>query len=1410
MLWQWIGCGMYAVMLFALVATAAGAQPTLAEGDLRDLYLRRLAANGTLRLELRDQVDHPGYAWPRTLLSYAVDFSAADVAADQMELVDTVTGRPQPMQLSDIQALNDRLIFARVNFFSSLLPGESHSFVLRRTRGGPPADAEETVTSEQSGAVIEVDGGTVQVRLPASQAFDTGDLVPGPIMALNRGTGWVGESRIISPCRPIERVDTAVLDAGDLFHRYRVTYRFIDGGRYEVTVKVVAGYPFVEFDEQIESLRLEDEVRLEMAWTGYRPNRRYITGGYGFEEEAWPAIDEPVMTSGVREDPVWDPGTIEDPATRMFFRLSPYQGNVVREAAPAVAFWDDRDGGDELGVFVTDAAGWEDHQYMVWQPSDRLSVWFRYDGGTLYWNWPLVSGTRQTGISLHDAAAGQAAVQETLETLAPFTGERANLRYDVRHARLRYNQLLRSRYGALSLDRVKDWVLEYPEAGAQPDDLLNGHSPITSADAYVEALFNSIFVFYPLGLNVDPGIHNIYHRDVYDWIVPGYLKFRQAMAPAQRRRVTALLLLSAYVTSSEEMVALRTSISGTPNMSADGWMVPTQMAMLFPDHPMAREWRDQFEKAVELTGLFYTRPDVPAFDAIGGRWAESPGVYTWAYLRPVSVSDLAGVVADGRTRMTNPSMSLLGKWLVGSLSAPIYNPKPFWRQQDLLRQGPEPLDPDWEPGMPLSREHGLVRQYPAHGAHGSGTGLPVPPVVWIIGQRLRQYDPLLAEHLMWAYDRNQTGEGIEDPDAWYRAAISRLPANRGTNPHLGSAKFTGQGVVLRAGVGTPEELSVHLQQIDRGPNYRWGNMGEGAAGTIYFFAGGRIHSAHERENTGDHALEDVVGLTNFGVMKEGAYRSIGMNVLEEPLHDLDVAQFSEITSRRGDSAYSWPVYKSRSVMVVGTDYMVLFDELGTTGRNSTRFSWFTAKDLPMPKLVFLQPMSIRADHWTQVRTAMSKGFLRDASGPSLVLVTHKGDAVEMEGMTSQREPHVEGFGLRRYRWARGGKLGEGIYRARTPTSRDRFFRHETTIDYEGNGESFTGRAGLIRSREDGMTELALFRGSRIGAAGLALRADADAVLGIAARYGEPSRVEGTCHAPAGPVSLAVEADESELKGVKFYVDGAAIEARREQGRLIVHLPRGRHRWEMTSGLPRPVRPIVQRTENAAGGAVVFFTPVAGADRYRVELSRDGGSTWARAGETEASPYRLEGLPNGRKVHVRIVAMNAERESEPSREYPVYLTDEVPVPPDGLRLVLGDDHVKMTWGQVLGVTAYRLYRQRDYGPWELIYDGPERSFIDVGLEGVRPPLRLPGVADNVMWDPAAAPIYRYAVAAVNGNGEGARGEFETTDPRSWRNWWPDNQPRRFRRQTAYYVPPYVPRAMTPPMYYPQDVALKENE
>ena len=1370
------------------------------------LFAKEFPAAGSLKFDIREEIQSPIYCWPRTLLTYPVDFSQAKVKPEQLILRNGTTGALEPIQLSAMKmTAGGTLLFANVSFFSDLKPGAHQVFQLG---SGNTAPASEALPSSTKAGVIEIDGGAIKVRLPASRPDISAGEVPPPILGLDAGSGWCGGGRLLSPVKPVKSLETTCTESGPLFAAYRLSYRFADGGSYEATIRIVSGYAFVTLTEKIEGLALGDRAVVEFDWSGLKPTKRMPHNGGWLCPAEGLGIDQPVTTPGSIEEPQWwPPNTVEDPAKEMLFRLAAFSGNGVREAVPAISFWEEVAGGRELGVFVPDAQRWNDRQYMVWQPTTLLHVRFRYADGHLVWSYPLVDGTRETGITLHPTQLGEQAIEAFRRSFAQAeSGKKGGLvgfggRQISDTMPMRYALWLRSWYGALSLDKVKNWVLtrsegESPATVPTVDALPETRPKVESAAELKDWAYHSTLMNYPLGINV--GIDAIEHRLIRP-MTRKYLQYYSQFTPEDRRGVDALLLVSAYLNSDEDFAPSRICLSGTPNMSADGFCVPAELAVLFPKHPLFNEWADQFEKRLQLMGCYYTRPDVPAYGSLGGRWCESLSIYNWAYFHPTEPAQTSLLLADGKNRFANAWMAQRARWLSDELSAPIYNPNPMWHQASDSPKGAPPPSP-WKPGMALTSQNGFERQYPAHGAHGSGTGIPVPDHVPILAQTLRRYDPLAAEHLFWATAQRPSGGYDRKGEYWEQLALKGTDKNNGTNPHLQSSKYTGHGIILRAGVDTPEELSIHLDQIDQGPNYRWGNNGEGSSGVLYFFAGGQPWSGHERENTGDHTRDATSGSTTFGVVKDGEFRSIGANVLEYPLYDLGCAQFGEITARKDLQPYSWPVYRSRSVMLVGSDYFILCDD----AIGDSRFSWFTMKDLPYPKLVFLSPLAIRADHWSEVTTQISKGVLRDQErqeAPNVVLVTHKKNEVEMEKMTSKPIPYLEKADIKQYAWhlPKGEKPVAGVYWVKTPTSHDVVFRNIAPISFSSPDATFSGTAGVVRNMVDGSTELALFEGTEIGAHGVKLRIPPGSELGVCATFKGAGPISGLFMAPKA-TQITIEGQQ--ISGASFYVDGEKKEATISSGSLVANLPAGRHSWELTGGQPTPMAPVIVRTENKSGGAAAVFLPVAGADHYRLETSADGGATWKTTGQGTSSPIELAGLANGSKIHVRVIAANATKESVPSKEYPVYVSEHPPEAPEGLDLILSKDRIDLSWGEILGASEYRLYR-RPLGAtdWTKIFSGPSCSFADTKAKGAQPPVEMPGRSDNALNNDRGI-VYEYAVTAVNGNGEGKKGTVENSDPTGWRNWWPAGQERRFKRQTAYWLPPYVTPEAVPPLRYPQ--------
>jgi hypothetical protein len=860
---------------------------------------------------------------------------------------------------------------------------------------------------------------------------------------------------------------------------------------------------------------------------------------------------------------------------------------------------------------------------------------------------------------------------------------------------------LQNRHGMMDLNEVKDWVLEYPSSARHVAPAFK-QGRFRNAAELEQSIMRSGLLNESVasGTRQNGGFGPVPSRQIGDSWVDGFNRLYPQMNEHQRRRLTAAYLLMAYTHAGEDYMPLRPMLSGHPNFLSDVKSVPASIAFLFPEHPMAQNWAELFRKYMELNTHYHTRPDVKTWDAHGGRWTENLGTYVWGFIRPALHANYSLYLLDGGNRFPTPELALVGNYLVDALTAPFNSePDEVIKTRHDMHQ--------W--GM-VTPENGPRRIHPPQGAHAERR-MP-PRSMWMLGKLLERYSPLTAEHLMWAArpgDQDQE-QSLTAPDPW--GAMYEGPDNRGTDPHLRSAKYTGYGIVLRAAVGTPDELSVHLQQIDEGPNYRWGNQPDSGTGAIYFYAKGKSYSHNGTEDTGDRATQDTDLQTNFGAFKDGKFRSLGRNVLDRPLYDLDVAQFAELEAK----SYSTPEYVSRSVLLVGKDYFATYDDVFNEAI-AHRFSWFTGRFEDMPYINVVRGGGREPELGrTELLTAKTKGAWYDGLGDTLALVSHRRDlkvAAKPYGMRVQLD---------------GGT--------------DDVFRDNAGISYEGDGMSFQGRAGVVRKRAGGVTELALIHGARISAGGLTL-STSDPELGISAEFRSAAEVSGVYHAPAAS-RVRLQPTQGDI-----YIDGERQAVRNGE----VSLKPGTHRWQMTAGDPVPNAPRIARTENLAGGARVVVQPVAGATRYRYEMSRDGAKSWT------AASAELSGLADGVKVHVRVIAANATKQSAAGPEYPVYISNKPPLPPDGLSVSLQNGAATFIWGEVLGVTEYRLYAGN-----RLVYKGTARSFTD------------------------KTPAAEYTIAAVNGNGEGRKSIAVRADRDSWLTFDPKpGEP--FRRQAS--LPVYYP-------------------
>lgn len=1297
-----------------------------------------------IRFLLSDVLDHPFYWWPRTLLSYPIEFQAlADL--DRMQLTRVDTGEPVPIQFSNVVEGSSGIRSATLHFFSDLPSGTQREFVL--TAADAPVVHAHQVHEEHEGGSIVLDAGPMRVRIPGTQQV-SGD-APGPIMQVSRGGLWVGSSTLTITGDAVMHITAHRVAAGPLFIAYELVYETQGGSRYVARVECSGGQDFVRLEENMDGLRSGARGMMTTTWTGFdvshrqTPNHPFPVPDQirSYDDYEWERIDQPWPGRDVRYGsslPVY-PEVL--PEGELPVVLGIYQASTASSVGTSATFWAERSG-DALGVFIDKVAQWQDHEYAYEVESAALQVRFNYRDGKFSWKWPLARGCRSTCIAFYDHEKDKQSMRQLEQDSQGVRKD--GITYKVLLNFTSYPMFLQNRYGTLDLNCVKDWVLAYPESARRPAVVFPEATVAGPEELERSILADNYVCTLPVtGTREDGGFNPVRARHILDWWVADFNCLQAGMTQRQRARLTAIFLLVAYVHAGDDFMPLVPMLSGHPNFLADVKGVPPGMAFLFPEHPMAKAWVDMWEKCVELVTRYNTRPPVETWDADGGRWTEDLGTYVWAFLRPSLRTDFLARKFDGVERFATPQLAQMADWLVNSLSAP------FSGETDAAFHALQTLDYGHEWGA-VAPGKGTFRVFPPQGAH-SERRIP-PRSLWYLGTCLQRYAPLAAEHAMWAaLPSNQDMETPPQPPPPWRDIMYRAPDNRGTHPHLRSRKFTGYGVVLRSAVGLPEEVSIHLQQIDQGPNYRWGWAGEGGCGVLYFFAAGKAYSFNGSEDVGDRRDHDTDFCTNFGVFKNGNFRSIGQNVLSQPFYDLGAGQFAQIVPRQGPDAYAAPEYLSRSILLAGHDYFVLYDAVFNPSV-AHRLSWFVRRgsELPFIQLVRGADPKVRETQRTEIQTAATTGVWFDGVGDSMAVVSHRNDL------------HVEAtaYGCR----VRAAEIDDLVFDSPQP------------IRYSDAGVSFNGTAGLIRKMPDG-TEFAMFHGTEIGVSGFTF-STTDTDLGISGSLiaGQPPR--GVYCAPQ---SSTVTIATPHLSAVtRFYIDGEPQTESSASRTLVINLKAGHHQWELTESLPVPIAPNILRTENRAGGAIVFVSPVAAAERYRLELSRDHGVTWSKIDVQSQPAIEVAGLAAGEKVHLRVVAVNAEHESLPGPEYPLYVTDAPPPPPDGVRCELTDGAARLTWGEVLGVKEYRLYARRaGEDQTHLLYRGLDRLYED----------RRAGIQScNAVPETPAAPgavLMEYCVTAVNGNGEGASSRMADTNPDSWRNW--DPRPEEpFRR--VYSFPP----------------------
>jgi hypothetical protein len=1266
---------------------------------------RLVFKDGAAAITLEDPIGHPFYWWPETLLSYEV---TSDVALSETNLclVDRKSGKQMPFQLVRTPEAKTAVLY----LMSGLPSKGACAFTLQK---GEPEQF-KPVQLEKDDRWITVTTGRFSVRIPSSRANPSGE-IPGPVGSISKDKiNWLGHSFFNAGKATLKKLETKQLSAGPLFAAFELTYLFSDGAEYKAWVRCVEGYDFVEVKEQMTGFANDSRSGWYMEWSGFSPTRRQAPNhpygspkpdGTGFNRYDWERIDQTMLNShhGINKE--------VSPDGKIPFELGIFGNWPAETNQTSSVFWDERTD-QSVGLFVKDISFWNDRQYAIWHDTRIMSVKFYYKDALLKWLFPVVNGTRSTAVSFYPHQKDVRYMDE-LETLTKPTRNPDGTSYSAKMSQLSYNSFLQNKHSTLDLNVVKDWCLTYPETAVIPEPVFDkkrkGNVHDFEQSFFYGGFSNELAISGPCQ---NSGYGPTASRAFYENYTSKLNLLLPEMTKDQRERMIAMFLVHAYIAAGEEYMPMRNMLSGHPNFLSDVKSVPAFAAYLFPEHPEAQAWADLFEKYIELNSHYHTRPAVRSWDATGGRWTENINTYIWGFIRPAIRANYALSLMDGKKRMASKEMTLIGDYVMNALSAP-FDGGTF-----------EASDKhNWGAVTPANAP---ARVIPPLGAHAVRRMLP--SAYWLLGKEFENYDPLLSENMRYiARPEYQDAEMMVRDDNVFNCMYPLDTDDSGTPPQLESVKITGYGIVLRAAVGTKDELSVHLEQIDNGPNYRWGIVGDGGCGSVYFYAAGKSYSDNGKEDAGDRRLQDTDLTTNFGVFKEGRFKSIGKNELTEPMYDLGVGQFAEIRSA-ASRKYAWPEYQGRSVMLVGSDYFLLYDDVYNQNMGS-RFSWFTKPDESLPELAVIKGGGADYTYSKQKTECIthsgreSKGVWFDGTGDFLTFVSHK------KGYEQQPKPY-------------------GCVIRSPEGNTDYLFRNDLPVEVNEGGNLFAGTAGFIRLLPD-RKELAIFHGSRIGVGGFEIQPHHSAA-GLSAVVKDTENVEGQFYCME-QADVTFKWEKGLPSALNVYVDGVKQQGVVGGNEITVTIPAGKHVWNISKGLPALLKPRIEYTRNDKQKVEVAAAPVPGATGYRFEYSTDAGRTWTAV--KEQPQYKRTFLPQSgeRKGYIRVTAVNREHESAPSVIYPVYYTSAKPHFPDGLKLVTDDDRVDLTWGKVLGCHQYKLYKKAGNGAWKLLYSGNGNRFADKQY-----------VKDA---------LYEYAVSAVNGNGESLRSNPVTTDPDSWLNFTP---------------------------------------
>jgi len=710
--------------------------------------------------------DHLGLDWSDELVHYELAFAKGAVTGVAVARVEDAGGTAIPCQVSDVvrDVGNGSIRSMKVWFVVDVPANGSASFTIAPGAESPSGSG---VVVRRTGDTVELATGgpqSVRITVPGKgKEFVwpvSADSIPAPIQALTLPSGKrIGPARLDVPFR-VKSYDVRVTAKGPLFAEVRVHYLF-NVGEWTFKARVIKDCPMILIDEELNTGNSGTRANeFDRFWTlvvnsgGFSPTQAFYgsnnhdTAFNGLVKDAIPDSDL-AKAGGVRGN--WFASRINGyrlsfDEDRHDYSLTGYAtaqqrvGCLIRYVEP---------GGDAIGFAGLDTPYW------------RNTLALRFD----------VSAQGQVLLRVPVQVYSQRWHMDGMESISPnYTGVVRYVPEDT--VRRRYGIMLSraedetkcllgslfstgSKLSAMPLDRVKDWVLDWPDpmAGANwsADPTPEGKKALDAlrAKIAVKRAFGN-FALYSMGY------HFGYAKSCYPHLAK-VIDSPASLTAEERAELRRLCAFYAY-----DMHSLDTFPYGmgfhlnNPNMTIMAIEARVKSSSLISDHPRFKDWG---EWSRELLGEYLARFTKPS-----GAPFENPH-YTLGVTMNWAIQANELLIENG-----------LGDGLDSDL---------FRRSMRFVMNWLTPPDPRF-------KGHRVVLPI------GNGSYQSVPQD--FTGRYVKYFkdrDPGLAAQLQWF--GNQTM-----PDSKKVHLVDEA------EPELKSGWYKDYGVIFRHGFGTPHETLMHF------------------------------------------------------------------------------------------------------------------------------------------------------------------------------------------------------------------------------------------------------------------------------------------------------------------------------------------------------------------------------------------------------------------------------------------------------------------------------------------------------------------------------------------------------------------------------------------------------------------------